>query len=141
MRNFLRLAMAAMGLVMILGSAVYAAPPSYGTVDGDTWTVTLPTSPELTYSISPVPGTKELGSEELLSLALESVLTISTTGVELEVYTITDFDYTEMGEHVTEGPIFTGRAYTFNKPGQYSIWFKSGSNYLTVCTVEVHEEE
>jgi len=127
-----------MGLAMILGSAVYAVPPYYGAVNGDTWTYAMPTTPGVIYSITPVPGTKELGHAQLLSLALESVLTISTPGVEIEVYPITDFDYTEMGEHVTtEKPIFTGRAYKFNKPGLYSIWFKSGSNYLSVSTVEI----
>jgi len=137
MRNFLRLAVAAMVLVIMSGSAVYAAPPYYGTVKCNTWMHTS-TLPNYTYSVTPVPEIIELNSGSLISLARGSILTISGTGIELEIRAITEFDYSDMGEHTISDPIFTGTTYKFNEPGQYVVYFKQGEMYDRSWDVEVN---
>ena len=121
---------------MLLAIAgLFACRPGAAAVSGDTWTDTLA---GYAYSITPVPGKTTRGSEELFSLARGSVFTVSETGFVLEIWTITDFDYGEMGEHTIEGPIFSGTTYTFNEPGLYTIYFMRGSRYVTVTAVEVN---
>ena len=136
MRKFMRLVLAVM-VLMSLVSAIYAAPPDYGTVKGNTWTDTWTLSqPNFTYTITPVPELRRLESGPLLCLPRGSDFAIS--GAELEVFIITDFDDSELAEHELDGPIFTGRAYKFNEPGQYAVWLKVGSDYRQPCIVEVN---
>jgi hypothetical protein len=114
-------------------------PPNYGTVDGDIWTDTH-TPPFLTgfsISVTPVPGTIMKGNEQLLTLLRGSVLSVSGTGAELEIWVITDFDYSDMGEHEMSGPIFSGVSYIFNEPGLYTACVKHGSSYSAAKVVEV----
>ena len=127
-RKFLRLAV----VVAMLGGAVLAAPQSFG---ADTWTRTLL---DFTYSITPAPGTKEVGYEKIYSLTLGSVLTISSTNTEMEIFEIVAYDDSGMGEHTMVGPDFTGSSYTFNLPGQYLIYFKSGGHYRASFELEVN---
>ena len=134
MRKFLISTMAAAVLMMMFGSVLNAAP-DYGTVSGDTWTSELL---DFTYSITPVPETVELGDETSLSLARGSVITISSADTDVSVYAITDFDYSLMREHAIEGPVFTGKAYTFGEPGQYLIFFVTGSDFRAGFDLEVN---
>ena len=137
MRKFLRLAVAAMVLMIIPASAIYAAPPDYGTVEGNTWTFSYSLL-DFSYSITPVPERRELENISIFSLTQGSVLTVSGTGIEVEISAITEFDYSEMAEHAISAPIFTGTTYKFENPGQYLVYFKQGESYRASIDLEVN---
>jgi hypothetical protein len=111
--------------ILISNHNINAAPPNYGTVNGDIWTDTYspPLLTDFSIAVTPVPGTTKKGNEQLLSLHRGSVLSVSGTGAQLEIWVITDFDYSEMGEHEMSGPIFSGVSYTFDEPGLYTARF------------------
>ena len=129
-----------MVLMLLLGSAAYAAPPSHGTVDGDTWTHVWPIfNYSITYSITPVPEMADLISgEPVFALTRGSVFTMSTAGVDLEVWPITEIDNSDLGEHSLGASIFRGSTYTFNEPGYYLVFFVREGSYITARTVEVN---
>ena len=135
MKNLLRAAAASIVLLMMSGSAIYAAPPAHGTVNGNTWTTSLL---YFSYSITPVPEMKQLEYDSIVSLTRGSVITVSDTSVEFEIRAITEFDYGAMGEHTIGAPIFNGGTYEFDMPGQYLVYFKEGERYVASFDAEVN---
>ena len=132
MGKFLKLVLAATVLTMILGSAVYATLPSWGTIYGDTWTATVgphrTIDPGFSYSITPVPGgSTVLGYHRLTTLTLGSVITMLSPDDELRIAPIIYFDYTESSRHGLGhelGDGFFARTHTFNVPGRYLVAVK-----------------
>ena len=120
------------------------SPPSYGTVNGNTWSNYFDSfQPHFTYTITPVPSMLKLENEKLLVLSNGSKFTLSGKSVGYQIYTITEWDDSEMGEHgISSSPIFSGgpeKSYTFNNSGRYLVCFinTSTNSTMTMLTVEV----
>jgi|GEM_PF-2290063 len=113
-----------------------AATPPFGTINGDTWTVFVDNSntiipmPDFYYSITPVPTWNEASWDEQVSvpsLTLEQGSVFTFTGVDLIIYTITEWDYSLLAEHsIATPPIFDEQNegyYVFTNPGLYLVTF------------------
>ncbi len=121
---------------MGLAKDAFGAPPEYGTIIGNTWTdqMDIPGSDSLTYSFAPVPDRIKIGHEAVYSLKPGNTMAWKDAGIQ--IYSITEFDDSEMGEHLLDmPPVYEAKengSFTFNQPGLFMVYLPSFSSWYSL---------